>query len=319
MNLKKSVKNILQPVMERMGFVLEESYSDYFRFVGDYDESTREYTLGILVNKDQMLMTRLRVELLFRTAFYKMSGFGIETFNKYKNLKLYYESQDELDDIMKTITEILENFAIQYLIKFRDNYVYRHKDMQYNRLIPPEKQADDFAIANNLPMKYEAVSFLNLEKHIDQIRGDSMSNWRQNFAKHQDEILRLSLYYGELYRKHDSSLEWTLGPYNHYIFKSDKPTIYPLLDVIGYWNNGLDTETSLVPRELQEQPKEEPRPETSKHEKKEINEEEIAAFKAELLRGLSEERVEYLMANYPIDTPNDLEFFDEVDKRRNGE
>ncbi|MCL2046917.1 MAG: hypothetical protein FWG88_11100 [Oscillospiraceae bacterium] len=316
MNLKKSAKNILQPAMERMGFELKESYPNYVSYRGDYDESTREYTLGVIIDIEPFF-SRLRVKLLFRDAFYMMSGFGIETFSKYKDLKLYCESQEELDYILRTITDILENFAIQYVIEFRDNYVYRHKDMQYNRLIPPEKQAEDFANANKLPMKYEAASFLNLEKRIDQMRGDSMSNWRENFAKHQDEILRLSLYCGELYRKHDSSLEWTLGPYNHYIIESNKPTIYPLIDVIGYWNNGLDTETSLVPRELRVKPKEEPRIVASEPEKKELNKEEIAAIDEVLFRDLPKERVEYLLANYPIDSPNDLVFYDEEDKRKN--
>ena len=324
MNMKKSVKNILQPAMERMGFELKESFTNYFSFLGGYDESTREYTLGVTVDKEHLLVPRLRVDLLFRTAFYRFSGFGIETFSKYEKLKLTYESQEELDEIMRTIVEILETFAIHFLVEFRDNYIYRHKDIQYNRSIPPETQAENYAVAHNLPMKYEAASFRNLEKRIDQMRGDSMSNWRQNFEEHHDELMSLCLYYGELCRQNDSSLEWTLGPYNHYILDSNNRTLNPLLEVIGYWNNGLDTETSLVPRELREKPKQEPKQQEPKQEpttldSEEPSEEALAAFKAEIFRGLSEERVEYLMANYPIDTPTDLEFFDEVDKQKNGE
>ncbi|MCL2046907.1 MAG: hypothetical protein FWG88_11050 [Oscillospiraceae bacterium] len=325
MNMKKSVKSILQPAMEKAGLILVSSSRNHYAFSDSLDTLRLKNTIHVVVDKDPYPPPLLRVHIGYRTETTQFKSFPIDAFTEYENLRLSYENQEELDEKMRLISEILVLFAIPFAIDMRDNHVYRHKDIKYANSPSPEIQAWEYAHERSLPMTYEPASFHEVEKRIAELRGDSIKEWRQNFDKHIEELLVLSLYYGELYRLNDPhNWKWTSGPYNHYELVNDMEspnppsTHNPLIRVITYWNNGYFINNTLVPADLRIiLNKGYYEVELSESDKAKIA--NVEQTLEEAYGKYTKERIDYLMANYPIDTPNDLEFFDEVDKRRNGE
>ena len=239
MQLKKAVNSILLPAMERNGFALIDRAPAYNKF-GNNDDSLR-----VIVDKNPWPPSELRVSFFYRDHFGRFSHFDLDRLDSYQNLDLFYKSQEEMEEKLKTIADILETHALMFLANMRDNYVFWQKEMNLLFYDDPEKQAVNYAEINSLDMSFELSNFLYLENQVSVMRGENMCNWRQNFEKHSDKIVGLASYYGEIIRRKDQ-VSWYNGKLMY-----DQGTGYPNYDVVQYWNYGLYMKTCrLVHRSL---------------------------------------------------------------------
>ena len=239
MQLKKSVMNIVLPVMERNGFKLIDSATGYYEF-GINDDSLR-----VVVDRNPWPPSELRALFCYRDYHGSFAHIGLDRLYGYQDLDLFYDNQEKLEAKLKTIANILETFALSFLASMRDNYVFWEKETHLLFSENPKKQAANYAKKYFLTMSFELSNFLFLENQITAMRGDTIYDWRQNFEKYTDEIIGLASYYGEIIRRKDRA-KWEAG-----ILVYDQGSSGPSYEVIAYWNYGLYMPASrLVPLDL---------------------------------------------------------------------
>jgi len=227
MQLRKAVKNILLPVMEKNGFTLIDSATGYYKF-GINDDSLR-----VIVDKNPWPPSDLRAAFCYRDHRGSFSHLDLSQISGYQDLDLFYDNQEELEEKLKTIADILDTFALSLLASMRDNHVFWREETFLLFSVDPKKRATCYAKTNSLTMSFELSNFLFLESQIAVMRGDSMCNWRHNFEQHTDEIIGLTSYYGEIIRRRDK-VKWDAG-----VLVYDQGSGYPRSDVVDYWNYGL--------------------------------------------------------------------------------
>ena len=227
MQLKKAIKSIILPAMERNGYTLIDSDTAYYEF-GINDDSLR-----VVVDKNPWPPAELRVSFCYRNHRYRFSHFHLDRLAKYKDIDLFYKSQEELELKLNIIANILETDALSLLVSIRDNHVFWGEEMDLLYLVNPKKQAANYAKNKLLTMSFELSNFIFLENQIRAIRGDIMCKWRQNFEMYSDETIGLTSYYGEIIRRRDKA-KWDAG-----VLVYDQGRRYPNFDVVDYWNYGL--------------------------------------------------------------------------------
>ena len=239
MQFKKAIKNIIFPVIENNGFALMDSAPAYYEFFISDD------SLRVIIDKNPWPPAELRVNFCYRDYRGSFSHLELNQLTSYRDLDLFYENQEELEAKLEVIANILETYALTFLVSMRDNHVFRQEEMALLISVDPKKQAADYAKKNLLTMSFELSNFLFLENQISLMRGDTMCNWRENFIKHTNEIVGLTSYYGEIIRRKRRA-KWNNG-----VLEYDQGSGYPDVDVIQYWNYGLFMPAfRLVPHSL---------------------------------------------------------------------
>ena len=234
MQLKKAIKSTIGNMMERNGFTLRDSVAGYYEFVLNDD------SLRVVVDRNPRPPAELRVCFYYRDYRGGFSSFELNQLADYKDLDLFYTSQEELLEKLKIICDCIEPHAISLLMNIRDHHVYFSEEMRILLSVNPEKQAINYAKSNLLKVSYDLANFLFVENQITLMRGDIISNWRSIFAEYIDEITNIISYYGEIVRKKNpSEAKWNWGPHNSYGLEYDQGFRYPQADVIIYWNYGL--------------------------------------------------------------------------------
>jgi len=227
MQLTKAVRDILLPAMDSNGFSLVDSATAYYEF-GINDDSMR-----VIVDKNPWPPSELRVSFCYRDYHNSFSRFDLKQLSGYQCLDLFFNNKEELETKLERIANILETYALSFLVSIRDNHVYWGDRMRLRFSVNPQQQADSYAKKKLLSMSYESPNFLYLENQIATMRGESMCKWRHNFELYADEIIGLSSYYGEVIRRNYHA-KWNSG-----VLVYDQGSGYPDADVVNYWNYGI--------------------------------------------------------------------------------
>ena len=248
MQLRKTVKSIILPVMEREGFKLTDSATSYYEFALS-DDSVR-----VIIDKDPWPPSELRVKFYYRNYLGGFSFLEINRLNEYINLDLQYTSQEELEQKLLTIAGILESHSIAFIKSIRDNHVYFTSSDSVLLSADPAKQALRYVKGVHLTFENSLENYLFMEGHVAEMRGEIIGNWRTNFEKHKTDIIDLISFYGEItIMKDNCGAKWEWGDSRSFGLAYEQGWRYPQSDLVNYWNYGLYMPMSrFVPYDLRQ-------------------------------------------------------------------
>lgn len=238
MRIKPALLKKVAPALSEYGFTFKALGGSNYAFINE--DSSRL----IIIDTDKFLPKKIRTD------------FQVNGKNQFTLPYIYfdpsfcpgsistYSTQEELEQYLENAVHEMVTIIFPFLKAMEENYIESSYEMSVALSNETEKRARRFADAWKLSMEATNENARNLDRILNGMK-TTPENRKRDFYQHENDIIDLSAYFGELFAIHRHKPgKWTWRQFSETVtsFVVEAEGYDPLNRVVQAWNFGAEVQ-----------------------------------------------------------------------------